>query len=60
MVVVVEVKRKVCHHCGEEFKPFSSLAKACSIGCSIELAAKKRRKAFKQETAAKKKKLRSR
>lgn len=35
---MAELKQKKCRHCGEKFKPFQPLQKACSIPCAQALA----------------------
>ena len=58
------LKPKKCKVCGNQFTPFSSLAKACSPKCAIELvrntAQKAREKAEKKRLKERKAKLKSR
>ncbi len=50
------IKLKKCHVCGNEFKPFSSTTKACSLDCAVKIArlktAKDSEKQFKQDKKA--------
>lgn len=39
-----KVKLRLCDHCGNEFKPYNSLVKACGIPCAIELGKAKAKK----------------
>ncbi len=56
-----ELKPKKCKSCGEPFKPFSSLAKVCSMACSLDYIGKekkkteiKKQKEFDKETSERK------
>lgn len=52
-----QIKPKKCKSCGEPFKPFSSLAKVCSVACSLDYVGKENQKQFKQATKSMKSKL---
>jgi hypothetical protein len=41
---VTDLKPKKCKSCGELFKPFSSLAKVCSMACSLDFVGKEKQK----------------
>jgi hypothetical protein len=50
-----QLKPKKCKSCGEIFKPFSSLAKVCSMACSLDYVGKERQKKESKEIAKQKK-----
>ena len=45
-----KAKPKKCKVCKELFVPFSSLAKACSVTCSLKLIRTEKQKEFNRET----------
>jgi len=49
-----ELKPKKCKSCGVMFKPFSSLAKVCSMACSLDFVDKQKAVKVKQEHVAQK------
>ena len=54
------IRPKKCRACKELFIPFSSLAKACSVTCSLELIEKEKTKEFNVETRRLKSEIKSR
>lgn len=46
-----ELKPKKCKSCGEPFKPFSSLAKVCSMACSLDYIGTEKQKAESKANA---------
>jgi hypothetical protein len=54
----VGVKPKRCRVCGKYFEPLSSMAKACSVHCALEIARKVRAKAEEKAKRAERKELR--
>jgi hypothetical protein len=54
----VGVKPKRCRVCGKYFEPLSSMAKACSVHCALEIARKVRAKAEEKAKRADRKELR--
>ncbi len=54
-----QLKYKPCKVCKTQFKPFSSLARVCSTSCALKLVRSDKEKAFKRETRALKKKLKT-
>jgi hypothetical protein len=64
MLTSDKLKQKTCKSCGKKFKPFSSLQKVCSAGCSIsfvqEQERKEARKEWDKETRKRKEKLKTR
>lgn len=45
-----KLRQKKCRACKELFTPFSSLAKACSVACSLKLINNEKAKEFNRET----------
>ena len=45
----IQTKLKKCKACGNQFQPFSSLAKACSIPCSLIIVEHQREKKHRKE-----------
>ncbi|MCX2780409.1 recombination protein NinG [Microbulbifer thermotolerans] len=49
---MAELKPKKCKNCGEKFRPFQTLQKACSVACALSLsrkdAAKRERRALRE------------
>lgn len=45
---------KACKICGNKFTPYSTLQKACSIGCALELGKGRKKKTYAQETRKRK------
>lgn len=52
------MKPKRCRVCGKYFEPLSSMAKACSVHCALEIARKVRAKAEEKAKRAERKELR--
>lgn len=50
-----ELKPKKCKSCGSMFKPFSSLAKVCSMACSLDYIGAEKQKAEAKKSKQKKK-----
>ncbi len=55
-----KAKPKKCKVCKELFTPFSSLAKACSVTCSLKLIKEEKRKEYDRETRRRKQAIKSR
>lgn len=53
-------KAKKCRACGDPFTPMSSLTKACSVPCAIDMVEQRKDKAFKAETRRRKAAIKSR
>ena len=49
------IKQKRCKICGDEFKPFSSTAKVCSMSCALDLAGRETKKKIQKELKLKQK-----
>lgn len=45
----IKVKLRLCDHCGNEFKVYNSLTKACSIPCAMELGKAKAKKDLEKQ-----------
>jgi hypothetical protein len=53
------LKQKKCRHCKELFAPFTSMAKACSPGCALELVRSENKKAKSKQWDNKTKELKA-
>jgi hypothetical protein len=57
--MIKELKPKKCKSCGAMFKPFSSLAKVCSMACSLDYVGTTKQKAEEKNIKKKKKEFNS-
>jgi hypothetical protein len=57
-MTIKQLNPKKCKSCGEIFKPFSSLAKVCSMACSLDYVGKENQKKERKESVKQKREFR--
>ncbi len=53
-------RKRKCKHCGDQYQPFNSMQKACSVPCAAALGKAAKERKDRQRTAEAKKRLKSR